>query len=219
MDTKTKKTKKTPKQAIARINSLLKGIDNSVIAINKQKAVLTDAVKEMKGLMGGLSNVQTAKVEKSAPAPKPESKSKPATKKPAAKKPAAKKPAAKKPAAKAAKAAKKPAPEAKKSAPAKPAKAASSSEKKTVEGRPLLKDAVKQILADKNQMSAADIWKKATSKWGYWSRQSLYNVLKDEKSFSRHEDQFSLFNNKVDDAEAESFISQVESSQAVSSVQ
>ena len=209
MDTKTKKTKKTPKQAIARINSLLKGIDNSVIAINKQKAVLTDAVKEMKGLMGGLSNVQTAKVEKSAPAPKPESKSKPATKKPAAKKPAAK----------AAKAAKKPAPEAKKSAPAKPAKAASSSEKKTVEGRPLLKDAVKQILADKNQMSAADIWKKATSKWGYWSRQSLYNVLKDEKSFSRHEDQFSLFNNKVDDAEAESFISQVESSQAVSSVQ
>ena len=203
MDTKTKKpakkpAKKTPKQAIARINSLLKGIDNSVLVINKHKTVLNDAVKEARSLMGGLSNLQAA------PAKKPEAK------KPEAKKPApAKKPAlAKKPVKKTE--IKKPAPE--KSVPAKPGK--------PVEGRPSLKEAVKQIIvAGGNPMTAADIWKQATAKWGYWSRQSLYNVLKDEKSFSRAGEKFSMSRSTVDDAEADKFVQQVESNTVVSNVQ
>jgi len=218
MDTKTKKpakkpAKKTPKQAIARINSLLKGIDNSVLVINKHKTVLNDAVKEARSLMGGLSNLQAA------PAKKPEAK-KPEAKKPApAKKPAlAKKPVkkteikkpapAKKPVKKTE--IKKPAPE--KSVPAKPGK--------PVEGRPSLKEAVKQIIvAGGNPMTAADIWKQATAKWGYWSRQSLYNVLKDEKSFSRAGEKFSMSRSTVDDAEADKFVQQVESNTVVSNVQ
>ena len=105
---------------------------------------------------------------------------------------------------------KKPAPE--KSVPAKPGK--------PVEGRPSLKEAVKQIIvAGGNPMTAADIWKQATAKWGYWSRQSLYNVLKDEKSFSRAGEKFSMSRSTVDDAEADKFVQQVESNTVVSNVQ
>jgi len=89
-----------------------------------------------------------------------------------------------------------------------------------VAGRPSLKEAVRQIImAGSSPMPAAEIWKLATAKWGYWSRQSLYNVLKDEKSFSRQGEKFALATNSVDDAEAEKFVKQVESRQAVSSGQ
>ena len=208
MDTKTKtqKAKKTPKQAVARINSLLKGIDNSVVAINKQKAVLSDAVKEVRSLMGGLSNIQTV------PAKKLEAKVKAAVKpaKPAKVVKAA--PAKKALPVKAASAKKLEvkAASAKKALPVKPGKA--------IEGRPSLKEVVKQVIIT-GPLTAADIWKQATSKWGYWSRQSLYNVLKDEKVFARQGEKFALVNSMVDDAEAEKFVKQVESNQAVSSVQ
>lgn len=215
MDTKTqkkpvKKVKKTPKQAIARINSLLKGIDNSVVAINKNKIVLNDAVKEVRSLMGGLSNftapakpqAKKPEVKKATPAKKPETKP--------AKKPEVKKviPAKK--------------PEVKKASPVKLAstKPAATKPGKPVDGRPSLKEAVKQvILANNGTMSAADIWKQATTKWGYWSRQSLYNVLKDEKSFSRQGEKFALAHSTVDDAEADKFVQQVESNTVVSNVQ
>ena len=90
-----------------------------------------------------------------------------------------------------------------------------------------MKEVAKKILS-KEPMLAAEIWKRATSEWGYWSRQSLYTILKDKKVFCRQGEKFALANGtkfpavhdvNVDDKEAENFINQVQSNQVVSNVQ
>ena len=77
--TKTKTKPPTPKQAVVKVQNLLKGIDNSMSVINREKGKVLDSMKQVKGLVGGLSNVAQEKVAKTA---------KPAKK--AAKKPAKK---------------------------------------------------------------------------------------------------------------------------------
>jgi len=249
--------KKTPKQAAARVSVLLRGIDNSVSIIEKQRGRIDSSLREAKTLLSGLSNAvveakeaatkaqreakeakevakKAAKVAKK-PAPPKKVAKKPAAKKPAAKKPAAKK--AKKPAAK--KAAKKPA--AKKPAPAKKPAAAKTTpingeSKKTKplkerfppkENRPLLKDAIRELLkASGAPMSMPDIYNQIVEKWGYWSRQSFYNVIRDKKNFKSDDDEmFTPVEGEVQvtDKEADEFVASVASSteigQAVSNVQ
>lgn len=217
MDTKTQKKAKNPKQAVARINTLLRGIDNSVIAINKHKTIVTDAVKEVKTLMGGLSNPQTpTKPAEKAPVKPGLAKTKPAkvAKKPAkpakapakaVKPPKAPKPAKKAP-AKAPKPEKKPLVE-KTAKPAKAAKAAVS-----------VKDQIRHVLKA-GSMSSGEILKAIEAKWGARSRQSLYHALQDTRLVTKHEGKYTLVTAKVGDSEAEEFIKQVENSQAVAEVQ
>ena len=61
--------------------------------------------------------------------------------------------------------------------------------KSPVAGRPSLKQAVQSVMIPATgPMTAADIWKTTVGQYGYWSRQSLYNALKDEKLFVRTDD-------------------------------
>jgi hypothetical protein len=189
---------KTPKQMLARVQTLLRGIDNSVLAIEKHKTFVDDAVKEVKSLVGGIEDVTDWASDKS-PESKPvvnklESKKKPEMELCLGK------------------------PKLEKATKvAVPTSVTSTKVKKApVDGRPSLKEVVRQIVAN-DSMSAAEIWNQATEKWGYWSRQSLYNVLKDGRLFSKQDDKFSLANHFMD--EAEKFIKQVADNQVVKNVQ
>jgi hypothetical protein len=223
MDTKTKKPVKSTKQTIAKINSLLKGIDNSTAVLNKQRTNLVETVKEVRTLMGGLSNqvaqTPTKEVKKVALAKKVAIKAAPAAKKPAKKVEKAA------PAKKATPAFKKPAKKVEKTeAPVVPAKKIVSTkvvQKSAEQDRPLLKDIIKQILTTSGPASSAVIWK-STKKFGSWSRQSVHNALRVGISsgvFSKHGEEFSLQNGMVNDDEAEKFVKQIENNQVVSTVQ
>lgn len=225
MNTKTKKpAKKTPKQTIAKINSLLNGIDNSVVVINKHKAVVNNAVKEVRSLMGGLSNNVQKALKKETKPVKKTVKAKPAEKKNSEKKTEKKaekkvekklvvekkvveKPVEKKPE----KAEKKP--------PKVKTKVASSSPPQPVEGRPSLKECIVQAISGCEPMTMSEAWHKTTEKWGYWSKQSLSKALKDSKVFTKNGNKFSVSVLKVDDDEAEKFIKKVDNNQAISNVQ
>jgi hypothetical protein len=226
--------KKTPKQAAARVAVLLRGIDNSVSVIEKQKGKIDSSLREARHLMVGLSNAVVSAQEDVAKARKEvKEATKKAAKKPA-KKPAAK--TAKKPAAKTAKTAKKPGkkPAAKKPA-AKAAKKASPKNGKSKPlkerlppkaDRPLLKNAIRDLLKDSGPMKMADIYNGVVEKWGYWSRQSFYNVIRDEKNFKTTDGEtydFIVQDAPVTDREADAFVASVanttEIGQAVSSVQ
>lgn len=157
----------TPKQAEIKITSLLRGIDNSVIAVEKNRDIIQSNTKEIRNLIPGLAAGQapaakTAKVKVAKPVKlakivaaklaKPVSKSIPPSKKPASK--------------------------------------ASASKPPPVQGRPSLKEAISKLLSDNGgkPMKAADIYNKAVLKYGYWSHQSLYNALEDSKLFSKTDD-------------------------------
>lgn len=190
-------TNKTPtaKQAQVKIATLLRGIDNSSQTIAKNQDVIRKNVQEVKKLAQGLGSQE---------------KTVPASKKPAAKKaaPAAKKKAAKKSASAA------------KKAPAKASKAPSNGlpkapkvdgKKAPVDGRPPLKDALKDLIskAGGQPVSQAALYKQATDKWGYWSRQSLYVAMKDEKLFQKKGDGYvnaQSGSSKVSDGEADAFV-------------
>ena len=206
-------TKLTTKQASIKIVKILKGIDNSVTQIQKHQSVIEGAVPELQKLFGGLAN-QPAQPAKSngqkAQAKTPEKpKAKPQAKPPA--KPKPKPPQAKAPAPV------KPKPAAK---PAKIAKPGSSKPKPPVAGRPALKQAAQNIMSSNGgAMTAADIWKATIGQYGYWSRQSLYKALEDEKVFIRNsENKFSLVGKSKSDDKAEEFVATVAADPAISKV-
>lgn len=187
----SKATKKqlTPKQTVIRASKLLKGIDNSVLQIQKHQASIDSNTSELKSLVNGLGT---------PPAAKPAKKVKEAKAKPP-------------------KAAKPPKPAKK----AKEAKAASKSNgaskiKPPVDGRPSLKQAIQEVLAN-GPLQAADIWKAATGKYGYWSRQSLYTALKDTKTFVNVNKKFQLAAVKPNE-QVEAFVEKVASDTATAKV-
>lgn len=215
MDSKANvKKAPTPKQAQAKIGTLLKGIDNSVVVIEKHQQNTKQSVAEIKKLITGLNSqpaTKPAKAQKPAKAPKAPKPAKPTKEAKASAKMAAKHPAPKvalKPAKtpKEAKPAKAPKP----AKAAKPAKA--EADKGPVSGRPGLKDVLHELIHEANgeAVSAASLYRDAVAKWGYWSRQSLYNALKDTKSFKKQGVGFVNVKNgstpKVSDSEAESFV-------------
>lgn len=172
----------TPKQAAVKVSSLLRGVDNSVAKIAKGRTAIAEGEKairentsQIRSIVSGLSNTaQTGKAAVKKPAKKAAAK-KPVKKKAAAKKAAPKKPVKKKKAA------------AKKAAPAKAAKKAApkkaAAKKVAVEGRPSVKEAIKESIRADGPDTKASLYHKVTGKYGYWSRQSFYNALKDESSF------------------------------------
>ncbi len=207
-------TKTEIRNNTAKATKLLRGIDNETAQITKGVEALAKRTEKVakdtavvSGLLAGLSNAAIAGTEVK-PAPKPAAKTapKPAAKtaaKPAAKtagvktgKPA-KKPAAKPAAKVAAKtASKKPAA---KAAPKPAKKVAAKSAKPAVAAageRPKLKTVVNGLMdaaAASNggkpaPIQAAVLYKQVCDAHGYYSRQSLYNALKDEKSYKKVKD-------------------------------
>jgi hypothetical protein len=200
--------KLTAKQTTIKIGKLLKGIDNSTAQIRKHQSVIEGSVPELQKLFGGLAN---------SPAPP----------KPNGQKAPAKTKASPKPAKVPAKAtAKTPA-----KAPAKaktPAKTPSLAKDKPktnkvkppVVGRPALKQAAQNVMSSNGGvMTAADIWKATVSQYGYWSRQSLYKALEDEKVFTRNsENKFSLVGKSKSDDKADAFVADVAADVAISKI-
>lgn len=224
-------TKTEIRNNTAKAQKLLRGIDNETVAIKKDQEKLNARVKAVQEstrvvqtLIGGISNAALA--APSAQKPAPAQAKKPAAKPQAqAKKPAAKvraKPQAKKPAAKAqAKPAQKAAPKAQAKKPAAKAAPKADKPKAPVSNRPPLKKVITDILAKNGKpMGAAEIYKEACQKFGYWSRQSLYNALKDARSFSKDGDGFRAASPKstTTDVEAEDFVKKVEGNAATSTV-
>lgn len=217
-------TKTEVRNAAAQADKLIRGIDNDVAAAKRlqeqadkklEKATANSIV--VRSLIAGISNA--ALTQQAAPAPKPAAKpqAKPAAKPAPAKKPEAKV-AAKKPAAKAApKAAK----------PAAKASAASSDG-----ARPDLDDVARDIISKAGKsLTAAAIYhgcQQLADKKGFkvWSRQSLYNQLKNPAKFSKTGDGAeATFDNvtqaassKVTDAEADKLIKKVEKDSVAASV-
>jgi len=197
---KTKTKPPTPKQAVVKVQNLLKGIDNSMSVINREKGKVLDSMKQVKGLVGGLSNIAQEKAVKTA---KPVKK---AAKKPVKK--AAKNPVKKAPVKKAAKKA------------SKPAKATKSA-KPAANGRPPLKEALVQIFKEHGPMTPAEAKKLAIEKWGYWSSQSLYNAInKNTDTFKKNGEKVELVgkssSKKTTSPEVEDFVSKVEKDESVS---
>lgn len=212
--TKAPKAKLTPKQMSVKAASLLKGIDNSVTIIDKHRTNIVQSAGQLAGILSGLSNAATAvpapakKTPVPAPAKKAQAKAQAKKAQTSAKKPAAKAPA-KKPAAKlAAKAEKK--------AAEKP-----TGQKPPVANRPTVKEAIGEVITKGGPDSRAALYHKVTDKYGYWSRQSFYNALKDKKSFKEIGDgkidvaQTSA-QTKTTDAEAAKFVEKVAGDATVS---
>jgi hypothetical protein len=208
---KIEKKAQTPKQMIIKINSLIKGIDNSMVTINKHNAAATAALKEVHQLTAGICNAQANK-----PQPKTEIKKPTPAKKPApVKKPAP----AKKPAEVKTPVAKKPTPVKKALSTKKSAPAA----KHVINGdRPPLKTAVREIIIENGEeMPAVQIYNQVTAKYGYYSRQSLGKTLSNASDFVHIGNKFgvSKTNNTVNDEEAEKFISQVDDNSSLNNIQ
>jgi len=216
---KTKAKKLTPKQAAVKASSLLKGIDNSVAVINKHHGIIKENTVQLRNVVTGLSNAAVQET----PKPKAPAKPKPAK----AEKAKAKAPAK----AKAAKAKAAKAKAAKKEAKAKPAKKgekpkaeesakASAKMKPPVDGRPTVKDATREEIAANGPDTKANLYHKVTDKYGYWSRQSFYNALKDKKSFRTVDGKIQVIGTpgaKTTDEEASRFVESVRKDQAVAS--
>lgn len=194
----------SPKQAKAKFDSILSGIDNNSVLIAKKMSTIDEQVKQLAAV---------------APIAFQPTAAKPA---PAAKVAAVKTPKpAKVPAAKPAKEPKVAKP-AQKTAPKASAKPAA---KTAVEKIPL-KQVLKMILqAGGNEYTAAnELYKTAIAKYGSWSRQSLYNALKDTKTFVREGDNYKLAEKQNvapstatgEKDEADRFVAKVEGDTAVS---
>ena len=218
-------TKTEVRNSTAKALKLLRGIDNEAQSIKKDQVKLDQRVKslsqsagEISKILSGISNTALAS-EPAKPAAKA---AKPAAKaaKPAAK-PAAK--AAAKPAAKAAKPAAKAAKPAAKAAAKPTAKATAKAAAKPAADRPALKQVATDILkASGKPLTASEIYKEATHRHGYWSRQSLYNVL-DKGGFKKSgEGAKATFgisgSSQTSDDEAEKFVSKVSGDASVATV-
>jgi len=201
---KAKTKAMTPKQMAIKANSLLKGIDNSVAAIQKHRTSIVQNAGELAGLLSGLSNAASTPV-KAAPVKKATAPVKKAEKAPA-KKAEKKTPAKAKAKAKATKAG---------ASQAKPA-----GQKAPVPNRPTVKEAISETITKGGPDSRASLYHKVTDKYGYWSRQSFYNAIKDKKAFKEidgkvHNVQASPA--KTTDAEAAKFVEKVAGDASVSS--
>ena len=226
-------TKTEVRNSTAKALKLLRGIDNEAQSIKKDQVKLDQRVKslsqsagEISKILSGISNTALASepAKPAAKAAKPASK---AAAKPAAKavktaaKPAAK--AAAKPAAKAAKPAAKAAKPAAKAAAKPTAKATAKAAAKPAADRPALKQVATDILkASGKPLTASEIYKEATHRHGYWSRQSLYNVL-DKGGFKKSgEGAKATFgisgSSQTSDDEAEKFVSKVSGDASVATV-
>jgi len=220
-------TKTEIRNNTSKIGKLLRGIDNETLAIkqaqdklNVRVKAVQDNARTVQTLIGGISNAALAAPSKPVPAKavKPAKAAKPA-----------------KPAKVA-----KPAKPAKVAKPAKPAKvakpvkvkaeklvkAAKASDKTPpTSDRPSLKKVISEIIAKSGKpMGTADIYKAACQKYGYWSRQSLYNALKDIKVFAKNGEEYSVVgepdvdtNSMSDssDTEADDFVKRVEENSSV----
>jgi outer membrane biosynthesis protein TonB len=219
-------TKTEIRNNTAKIGKLLRGIDNDTLAIKKDQAKLNvrikavqDSAKTVQTLIGGISNMALAapaslkKVQFKKPEPKTASKVSPkapkAPKKPTPKKAATKTAAPKKDLKKATK------------APA----AVKASTSESPQDRPSLKKVITDIILKNGKpMGAADIYKIACQKFGYWSRQSLYNALKDNKAFAKKGEGYDVPDSspisisETSDSEAEKFVQRVEGNSATSAV-
>jgi len=222
-------TKTEVRNSTAKALKLLRGIDNEAQSIKKDQVKLDQRVKslsqsagEISKILSGISNTALASepAKPAAKAAKPAAKAAKPAAKPAAK--AAAKPAAKaaKPAAKAAK----PAAKAAAKAAAKPtAKATAKAAAKPAADRPALKQVATDILkASGKPLTASEIYKEATHRHGYWSRQSLYNVL-DKGGFKKSgEGAKATFgisgSSQTSDDEAEKFVSKVSGDASVATV-
>lgn len=209
---KTQNKPQTPKQMAVKVESLMRGLDNSRTAIGKHQKDIEDKLVELKPLLAGLTSAATTK----PPTPKaPAKPAKVATPAKATPKTPAK--PAKTPAKAPAKPAKAPAKGSK--APAKPAKAApvKDNRKPPVPNRPILKNAIKEMIAaEGGKAPAAKIYHLACDKYGYWSRQGFYAALHDVKSFHHTaDDQFELVQTAD---EVEKFVDQASQNQATALV-
>ena len=176
----------TPKQAQIKVGSLFKGLDNEVAKLQTGMKTITGLKSQISSLALGLANVavsataaaKAAKTAKPAPVKAVKAEAKPAK---AAKKAANIKPAkAAKPAKATKKAEAKPAKAAKK-AEAKPTKAASI-EKAPVPNRPTTRDAIKEILTEAGEfLPVVEARDRIVAKYGYISRQSVYQAAKKDK--------------------------------------
>lgn len=184
------KLKMTAKQARVQAQNITKGLDNTVAAIEaeakrsidsirKKLGAVRDISSKAKNLVSGLSNLEVpVKAVKKAPAP--------------AKAPAKPKSSKKKAPAKA-------------KAPAKPKKATpakkvegSKSPKDPVPGRPVLREAIHQLLAGSKRMKKTDLREALEEKWGYWSRQSVYSMLNRDPRIQEDDDGLVFLQEDVD---------------------
>lgn len=213
----TQNKKLTPKQVQTKADQLLKKIDGNNDAIAKKLNENVQVSKQVKTLITSATSVAISTPVKATQetTPKPAKVAKTASK--------AKNGA--EPKAKVVKAAK-PAKEAQTKGAVKPPKAAKPAKiAKTASNRPPLKDLVGSILTKNGKpMGASDIWHAGPEDHKY-SRQSLYNLLKDERSFTKIGDEYKLVvssisikNDKHSEEEADKFVQSVEGNQTVSSV-
>jgi len=84
-----------------------------------------------------------------------------------------------------------------------------------VAGRPALKQAIQEVFNGNSNgpLAASEIWKTVTGKYGYWSRQSLYNALKDSKLFKKEGDKFQSISQE--DESVDKFVESVGKDQSV----
>ncbi|MFA5202884.1 MAG: hypothetical protein WC708_00510 [Lentisphaeria bacterium] len=177
----------TPKQAQIKVSSLFRGLDNEVTKIQTGMKTIHGLKSQISNLALGLANVAVT----ATAAAKAAKTAKPAAAKPAK---ATAKPV-KKAAAKPAKAVAKPAKEPKAAKPAKepkaakpatakaakPAKAANI-EKAPVPNRPTTRDAIKEILTEAGKfLPVIEVRDLIVAKYGYISRQSVYQAAKKDK--------------------------------------
>ena len=225
MATKTQ-TKTEIRNNTAKIGKLLRGIDNETLAIKKDQSKLNARVESVQKnarfvqtLIGGISNTaisvfdaKPAKVVATKPAKvvaaKPAKPAKPAKVVKVAPVKVAK-PVVEKPAK-----------------VAKPVKASDKANKvKVAEGdRPPLKKVIADTITSSGvALSASEIYQEACKKHGYWSRQSLYNALKD-KSFTKTGEKYSFSEQKskskhiTSDDEADNFVKKVEGDSATATL-
>jgi hypothetical protein len=183
--TKTKAKPLTPKQAEIKINKILRGVDNSAAQLEKHTKNIQESMPVVRELLSGLTNPPEKPAPKAAPK-KPAPKKADNKKTPKAKaKPASKKADGKK----------------------------SNDVKKPVAGRPALKQAIQEVFNGNGAMAASEIWKAVTAKYGYWSRQSLYNALKDGSLFKKDGDKFLSISQE--DEKIDKFVESVEKDQSV----
>lgn len=199
----------TPKQAAIKAGSLLRGIDNSTVAIKKHQEIIEHSIEQVKSIVAGIGNQVVA--QPAASKPTPASKAKSTTKKDKPAKPA-KATVAKKASTTPPKAAQK------------PAQAQSQSPGTTI------KDAAIAVLKENGGvMKASEIWHKAQEKFKRtWSRQVLYNAFdKNPDIFVQAEGgykyggvakQVQVTTLKQDDKDVDSFIARASKNEAVSNV-
>ncbi len=235
----TSTAKMTQKQAVIQAGNILRGLDNSISVGRRRVEEMETLRTKVSALALGLSNMTSTATVAAPKASKPEPKKAP----PSAPKaggqkatPKASKPAVKAAAPKASKpqptkkdkaSAKKDKAPAKPSAPkpavSKPAQSKSAKSaaaiKEPVDGRPNLRDATKEIIRESGPGTRKSVYDRVTSKYGYWSKQSFYNLIKDDGDFKSENDILDLVSSKAKKADSDlDLVSKVEQDRSTAAV-